>query len=286
VSATLLNSTIKAGCAAVPGASALVSRQVAALTKRVMQTMLLSKVTSAGLVVLVAAVVGAALFAHSGETRRTIRTQAALGTQPAAARRGATVAGDGSKKLLEELDWALTRVDPEKSRISALARWTWNSIANDEFDSSGLQTGLHLSFRDLPVARNAEILIDGKPAKLADLKIDNSTFKERFGLQLSLRLSPDGSEIARIEARSQNSYFFLRGVNPGNRTITVGIGSTGLLAGIDELPVAQDAKILIRDGKSRAKAGRLSDLKAGMRLSLELAPTGAQITVRGIRAEQ
>ena len=58
----------------------------------------------------------------------------------------------GSGKLLEALDWALTGVDPDKRRVSALARWTWNSMSNDEFKKTSLQTGLHLSFRDLPVA--------------------------------------------------------------------------------------------------------------------------------------
>ena len=40
----------------------------------------------------------------------------------------------------------------------ALARWTWNSMSNDEFKKTSLQTGLHLSFRDLPVARGGRDL--------------------------------------------------------------------------------------------------------------------------------
>ncbi len=68
--------------------------------------------------------------------------------------------------------------------------------------------------------------------------------------------------------------------------ITVGIGASGLLAVNDNLAVAEDAKILISVGKTRSKEGRLTDLKAGMRISFELATKDGQIVVRGIRAEE
>jgi hypothetical protein len=155
-----------------------------------------------------------------------------------------------------------------------------------EFASSGLQTGLHLSFSDLPVSTDAEILLDGKPAKLTDLAIDNETFKTRYGLQLALWLSNDGTTIMRVDARSQNCYFFLKGVDLTKRLITVAIGASGLLAAQDDLAVAEDAKILITVGKSRAKKGTIADLKAGMRISFELAAQDGQIVVRGIRAEE
>ncbi len=66
------------------------------------------------------------------------------------------------------------------------ASWTWNSLANDEFEKSSLQTGLHLSFRDLPVAEEAEILIDAKEGKLTDLK---------FGIRFYLELSTEGGRM-------------------------------------------------------------------------------------------
>jgi hypothetical protein len=105
-------------------------------------------------------------------------------------------------------------------------------------------------------------------------------------LQLALQLSDDGTTIAKIDARSQNSYFYLKGVDLTKRLITVGIGASGLLGTREDLAVAEDAKILIALGKSRAKEGRLADLKAGMRISFELATKDGQILVRGIRAEE
>ena len=159
-------------------------------------------------------------------------------------------------------------------------------MANDEFARSSLRTGLHLSFSDLPVDRDAEILIDGKPAKLTDLKIDEATSQKRYGLQLTIRLSKDASVITRIDAKSENAYFFLRGVDITKRVITVGIGASDMLAGKFELPVAKDTTILIGTAKSQAKKARFADLRVGMRISFELAVNDRQLVVRGIRTEE
>ena len=99
-------------------------------------------------------------------------------------------------------------------------------------------------------------------------------------MQLALELSDDGTTIAKIDARSQNSYFFLKGVDLTKRLITVGIGASGLLGTRDDLAVGEDAKILIISGKSRAKEGRFADLKPGMRISFELATKDGRIVVR------
>jgi hypothetical protein len=44
-------------------------------------------------------------------------------------------------------------------------------MGNDEFKKTSLRAGLHLSFRDLPVAEEAEILIDGNKGRLMDLSL-------------------------------------------------------------------------------------------------------------------
>ena len=49
---------------------------------------------------------------------------------------------------------------------------------------------------------------------------------------------------------------------------------------LEGLPVAKDARIVIN-----GKAGKLSDLKAGMRVTLELGTDGQQMVVKGIRAD-
>ncbi|MHC5544307.1 hypothetical protein ACYOEI_39265, partial [Singulisphaera rosea] len=197
-------------------------------------------------------------------------------------RKDRDVRGAGAKSLIQGMDWALTAVDVDRRRVSALTRWTWNSLANDEFAKSSLRTGLHLSIRDLPVAKDAEILIEGKPGTLANLAID----KETYGLQAILWLSEDGTTITKIEAKSQNAYFFLKAVDAARRVVTVGVGASDRLGLREELRLADDAKILISRGKSRVVEGGIADLKPGMRISFELATEGGPIAIRGIRAEE
>jgi hypothetical protein len=159
-------------------------------------------------------------------------------------------------------------------------------MANDEFASSSLRTGLHLSFKDLPVAKDAEILINGKPGTLKDLGIDKETFQARYGMQTLLKLSEDGTKITRIDARSQNSYFYLQGVDARERVITVSVGASGRLAGRTELPLAKNARILIPTEKARTKEGQVTDLKPGMQISLELTAENGRVVVRGLRAQE
>jgi RNA polymerase sigma factor (sigma-70 family) len=288
VPTSLINSTVKVAVVSAisPLEQGLVAAEVAALTKGVLRAMLMSKIKTGLLLLVVGTAIGVGLFEYSAETPRRTQAEEALGRQKRAAPNEQRFRGEGSRKLLQKLDWALTKVDTDNRRISALARWTWNSMANDEFASSGLQTGLHLSFSDLPVSMDAEILLDGMPAKLTDLALDNETFKTRYGLQLALQLSDNGTTITKIDAKSQNAYFFLKSVDLTNRLISVGIGASGLMAAQDDLAVAEDAKILISTAKHRFKEARFADLKAGMRISCELATKDGQIVIRGIRAEE
>jgi hypothetical protein len=283
---SVVKTTIAAAGPTGAVSAGVVSATVVSLAEGVMKAMLWTKIRTGSLIAAVLAVIGIAMVSRTTEARRTTqKAEAASGRQRPAQQRQ-ELRATGSRDLLQEVDWALTRVDLDKNTISALARWTWNSMANDQFADSGIQTGLHLSFRDLPVAKDAEILVNGKPGQLKDLAIDNETFQQRYGAQMILGLSEDGSTITRIDARSKNSYFFLRGVDGTKRTITLSIGASGLLSKQLELPVAEDAIILIGRGKPRLVEGRFSDLKAGMRISFELASTNGQIVVRGIRAEE
>lgn len=265
--------------ALTPGSA---SAPAVSLAEGVLKEMLMTKIR-AGSWLLAAAALGVGAAAQVVEARRTTRAaEVGDASQGPPARKDRGARGAGAKSLIQGMDWALTAVDVDRRRVSALTRWTWNSMANDEFAKSSLRTGLHLSIRDLPVAKDAEILIEGKPGTLADLAID----KETYGLQAILWLSEDGTTITKVEAKSQNAYFFLKAVDAARRVVTVGVGASDRLGLRGELRVADDAKISISRGKSRAVEGGIADLKPGMRISFELATEGGPIAIRGIRAEE
>ncbi len=251
----------------------MVSAEVTALTREVLKMMLLGKLKGMMTVLFFIGAIGLGL----GLILHPIRSLgvAKVGDGPVArsltpAKAANSLDSAGSGKLLEALDWALTAVDPDKRRVSALNRWTFNSMSNDEFEKTSLQTGLHLSFRDLPVVEEAEILIDDKKGRLTDLKI---------GMQINLQIDKERGKITRITAKSQNACFFLKAVDHMKRTISVAVGATGILT-VDDISLAKDTHILIG-----TKEGRLSDLRAGMCISLELATESDRIVVRGIRAK-
>ncbi len=83
--------------------------------------MQLSKIKTGSLLLVIGAAIGIGLLAYSAEAPQMLQAEKALATQKRATPREQTNRGQGSKKVLEELDWALTKVDTEKSRISALA---------------------------------------------------------------------------------------------------------------------------------------------------------------------
>jgi RNA polymerase sigma factor (sigma-70 family) len=270
----LIGSTVQAASLVAAGravSAGTVSAEVALLTREVLTMMMLGKLKGMMTALLCVGAIGLGLTmypARSLGVSKVIDEPVARTLPPAEA--PSTLDSAGSGKLLESLDWALTGVDPEKRRISALARWTWNSMSNDEFQKTNLQTGLHLSFRDLPVADQAEILADDKKARLTDLKP---------GMQIKLEVDKERGKVTRITAKSKNSYFFLKAVDQSKRTISVAVGSADLLT-VEDLSFAKDSHILIG-----TREGRIGDLLPGMRISLELATESDRIVVRGIRAE-
>ena len=102
------------------GNKRLVAAEVAALTKGVLKAMQLSKIKTGSLLLVIGAAIGIGLLAYSAEAPQMLQAEKAVATQKRATPREQTNRGQGSKKVLEELDWALTKVDTEKSRISAL----------------------------------------------------------------------------------------------------------------------------------------------------------------------
>jgi hypothetical protein len=279
VGETLLSSTIRAALTSAAGPpTGVVSAKVVRLARGVMKAMLLTNIRTGLLVAAAGAAIALAVVVHRTEASKpTQAAEAAAHAQETRPQKPRARAAS-SKELLEEIDWVLMKVDAEKRRVSALARWTWNTMGNDDFETSGIRTGLHLSLSELPVADDAEILLDRKPAKLINLTP---------GLQLVLRLSDDGTAITKLDARSDNCYFYLKSVDTNRNVISIGIGASGLLSKQTELPVAEDAKVLMVDKKHQATGGRFSDLKAGIRISFQLgADAEGRIVVRGIRAQE
>jgi len=132
------------------------------------------------------------------------------------------------------------------------------------------------------VPPTTRILVNGKTnQKLTDLKP---------GMYIELALSGDKATAFIIDAHGNNSdIFHLNAVDVKKRTINVhtSLGSVKV-----DLPVAENAKIVLRtmrdDKKIGEREGKLADLKAGMRVSVQLGADGGQggrIIVKGIEAE-
>jgi Cu/Ag efflux protein CusF len=117
----------------------------------------------------------------------------------------------------------------------------------------------------LPVAKDAAIVINGQEGKLADL---------RHGMQVSLQISPDRPTVTRIDA-SIPGRTIVKAIDAEKKTITVTIGDQEWTA-----PLAAEVKVLVVG----TQEAQLSDLKAGMQVNLNLAVDGDRIVVKAIRA--
>ena len=272
----LIGSTVQAASLSSAGrvvTAGIVSSEVANLTGRLLKMLLLAKIREMLTILLFvgAMSLGLGLLLHPARSLEIVQSgKRPVTATPSPPRAPNALDGMGSAKLLQAIDWALTGVDPDKRHISALARLTFNSMSNDEFKKTSLRTGLHLSFRDLPVAEEAEILIDEKKGRLTDLNL---------GMQINLQIDNERNLITRITAKSMNAYFFLKAVDLTKRTMSVAMGTTSLWT-VDELSLAKNTTVQIG-----TEEGLISDLKAGMCVSLELATEDGRIVVWGIRAE-
>jgi hypothetical protein len=221
--------------------------------------MLMSKIKVATAVMLaVAALSGAAgLIYAQKDPERTNHEPAQAGV----AKPAAPVEGRYDRdvqKLLEDAKWVLTKVDGKKNTISVRC-----------------MDRMYLD--DIPVSAKARVLIDGKAAKLTELKA---------GMCIDLtNLAAGQPTVTWIEAftdNNQRDVFQLEAVDAEEKTIHV----RNMLGGITAtLSVAQNAKIVFRTVKGGRREGKLSDLKAKMRISLQMAADAGGIIVRGIEVE-
>ncbi len=149
-------------------------------------------------------------------------------------------------RQLEKCKWPVTAVDPEASAISLRQ------------SSSPARFALRLE-----VAKDAKIVIDGRDTKLADVP---------RGAQIVIQIAKDRPTITWIEGES-SAPSVLKAVDAANKTITVQSGGQQWTA-----PVADGAAIAIR-----RQASKLSDLKAGMFVYVELAADNGRLVVKGIQ---
>jgi hypothetical protein len=107
----------------------------------------------------------------------------------------------------------------------------------------------------VPVAKEVRVTIDHKAATFDDLKP---------GMTVALQLSAVKELVLVVQAYGARVDGVLKVVDAGKHTVSVNILSAQMTA--EGVPVARDAKVMI-DGKE----GRLSDLRAGMRVTLQMA---------------
>src|SRR5262249_59154402 len=98
-----------------------------AVGEGVMKAMLMRKIRAGSRLLVAGAAIGIGLIAHAAGAQKRTQAAGVPAAQERPARPEQRSKGAGSRKLLQELDWALTGVDTDKGTISALSRWTWNS---------------------------------------------------------------------------------------------------------------------------------------------------------------
>jgi RNA polymerase sigma factor (sigma-70 family) len=118
------------------------------------------------------------------------------------------------------------------------------------------------------VAPDAEVVIDGKKGRLADLAP---------GMRVRLHLSAIKPVVVRARAEGPNVDAVVRSVDPERRTVTIRLKELGLV--VEKLPVAEGAAVQVG-----GKAATLGELRPGMRVSLRMAAETDRSRVVGIEA--
>jgi hypothetical protein len=263
----LVASTVRAAhaFAAGPAAAGEVPPRAAALSERVVKTMLLTRLrmTTAAVLLAAAALLGAAAHAYQAPAESPA-------PRPAEARPPAQKGeAAGFRSQLREGRWVLWSASPSKRTL----RLFMDPLGPSSRGGGRSAEMLVLSgsspvfFDHLEVAPDAEIRIDGKEAKLADL---------RGGMRLALSLADGKLAVTKIDAKRPRPDAVVKAVRAAENTLTVSLRGKDV-----DLAVGKDAIIGI-DG---AKSG-LADLKAGMAVRLILAQQGDRIVVTHVTVDR
>jgi RNA polymerase sigma factor (sigma-70 family) len=231
---SVVYSTINAATSVAAGpAAGVISVNAAALTERVLKTMLLHKLKLAAVVLLLALVC-------LGVGVRSFTASAAGQPEPpkaAGATDGKPVEkGHGNALALAAI---LEQVDADRQTITArtIRAWQWMPMITVTEALAGKEVKIdRKSYRSL--------VIEGKKAKIDAARV-------------SVQDTSEGGDVKNLEDRTANQPTKLA-----------------------NLPLGKDAKI-VKGGKEI----KLTDLKAGMRVRLELAVDRGGLVVMGIRAD-
>jgi RNA polymerase sigma factor (sigma-70 family) len=278
VPSALVVATLKAGMLFAAGsatAAGAIAVQITTLAEGVMKAMLFTKVKTAAGLWLALAILCAAptvlTYSTAGENSPS-KAAVAQDKSPAGLNRGLHV-------RLENREWQVRSVDAAKSTITVQDRGSlsWGVGLRYVETTSGSFGPSGLYLRDLRLTRDAHVTLDGKPARLTDLKP---------GTKLTLRFGAEGFALARIEAfvNSQpGSPYILKEIAPARNTISVVIDGDVRL---DALRLAKDADIEIHGNRGVRKAA-LRDLEPGMTVHLELRPDEeGKLTVHALKASK
>jgi hypothetical protein len=184
-------------------------------------------------------------------------------------------------RKVQEASWLLTQVDIARNTISLTTPPT--NDGGTAFVGEGgrirIQIQNGVSLNGLPVARNAVIQLNGKTVQLSALKAE---------MRLALQMSKDSLTIIGITATSPDTdvRYTVKAVDVIHNTIIVTLGRDG--PALESLLVAKDAKIEVEYSDKKNKADfterrKLSDLRAGMPVRLEIGLDGGRLLVKAIQ---
>src|SRR5262249_30800059 len=139
-----------------------------------------------------------------------------------------------------------------------------------------LKTPKWTSEGTLPISPDAPIWIDGKESKLANLKPGMPVALKVTQEQTPRRGLGDVTGIIGVIATSLTIDGGIQEVEAVKRTITASVGGTKVV--VNAIALGEGVTVQI-DGKG----GKVADLKAGMRATLQLAPDPERSLVIGIR---
>jgi hypothetical protein len=269
----------------VGNAAGAISVKVAALTEGALKAMLLAKLKS-----VMAVLVGVALLGFgavwigygtaTGQQSKSKKSGAVVVNAKAALQKEAAKSNEALLgRKVQEASWQLTEVDAAKGTISVMSPPHGDS-AFHLFQGKRIQPEAGVSLKGLSVDKKAVIQLDGKNVKLSELK---------DGMLLSLQMSKDSLTIIGIFAISADPHryqYTVKAVDAVHNTIAVTIGKDGPT--LEGVPVAKDAKIeaLEMDVTNKtdvAQAMKLSDIKAGTPVRLEMALDSGKLLVKAIQ---
>jgi sigma-70-like protein len=274
----LTAATLKAGMlfAGGPATVGAISAPIITLAQGVLNAMLLSKIKiAAGLCLILAMLCAVPNFLPFTAAQPTFPEKAPfLEGKPLDGKKE-----QGRPHRFETREWQVRTIDRAKQTITVqdlggVTNWGMGLRFVETTPGNFGPTGLIL--KNLKLAKDATITLDGKPAKLADLKPET---------RLVFRFAPKSFRLAHIGATKPQTVpaYVLKEIAPARNTISVADWTGEIL---DALPLAKNVDIEIHSKNGMRKAA-IGDLAPGMTVHLELAPDDAdKLTVRAIKASK